>query len=142
MRTLTPFAKLGLAGILGLSGWLLSPASPALAHDRDHDNHDRGHADHDHGRHYQGHQGWTQSGWRRPGIEVNVRPAWHPVVVHPRQVWVPGYWGNRARHRVWIEGAWAVPPQENMVWVAPQWVWDERAGQWVWAEGRWAPAGY
>jgi hypothetical protein len=145
MRTLTPIAKLGLAGILGLSGWLLSPTSTALAHDRDHRDHDRGH-DHgyDHGRAYQGHEGhgaWTQGGWRRPAIEVNVRPAWHPTV-QPRRIWVPGYWGYRARHRIWIEGAWAMPPQENMIWVAPQWVWDEGSGQWVWAEGHWAAAGY
>jgi hypothetical protein len=144
MRTITPFAKLGLAGIVGLLGWFAAPAATAFAHDRDHRGHDRGH-DHDRGRPVivQGrHEGWRNQGWRnegggRPFIQVQVaRP------VQPGHVWVPGYWGWRAHRRLWIEGAWAVPPQPNMVWIAPQQVWDERSRQWVWAEGHWAPASY
>jgi hypothetical protein len=146
MRTITPFAKLGLAGIVGLLGWFAAPAATAFAHDRDHRGHDRGY-DHDRGRH-EGwrndgwrNEGWRNEGWRngggRPIIQVQVA---HPTYVHPGRVWVPGYWGWHARRRIWVEGAWAVPPEPNMVWVPPQQIWDERSRQWVWAEGHWAPA--
>ena len=139
MRTMTPIAKLGLAGIVGLLGWFAAPATPALAHDRDHDRY-RGHhdRDHDHDRQYQGRHGGYREGWGRPVIDVQVA---HPVVA-PRQVWIPGSWGWHAHRRLWVEGRWAMPPQPNLIWVAAQWVWDDRAGQWVWSEGHWAPGAY
>jgi hypothetical protein len=143
MRTATPFAKLGLAGLFGLLGWFATPATPALAHGRGYD-HGRGGGEHFHA--YQGERG---GGWRRggPAVEVRVAPSFHPGFggrgfVAPHRVWVPGFWNWRANHRIWVEGAWALPPQDNMVWVAPQWIWDERVGQWVWSEGHWAPGAY
>jgi hypothetical protein len=137
MRTITPVAKLSLAGIVGMLGWFATPTA-ALAHDNDHG---RGR---DHGHHYQGRHGdWHEGrGWHdgRPAFEVRVGGYPRPVVVRPRPIWIPGYWDWPAHQRVWIEGAWGEPPQENMVWVPPQQVWEPRLRQWVWTQGHWAPS--
>jgi hypothetical protein len=154
MRTVTSFAKLGLAGIVGLLG-IAAPAA-ASAHDRGHAQGGRG-GDHGHavyqGQHGYGGGGWNNGGgWRggggHPAVQVRVGgPSFHPgfhggAVIRPHQIWVPGYWGYRANRRIWIEGAWGMPPQANMVWMAPQWIWNDQAQQWVWSEGHWAPGAY
>jgi hypothetical protein len=64
-----------------------------------------------------------------PRYGVGVRPA--------ARVWVPGYWGWNGGVRVWIGGAWAVPPQYGWSWVAPHWAWNGYT--WVWQQGYWAP---
>jgi len=63
-----------------------------------------------------------------------------PVAPSRAHVWVPGYWGSRRGTRVWIGGAWLVPPYPGWIWIGPQWVWN--GYQWVWAEGHWAAPSY
>jgi hypothetical protein len=68
------------------------------------------------------------------------RPYVRPVPPSRFHVWVPGYWGVRAGTRVWIGGAWMLPPYAGWTWVQPGWVWD--GYQWLWQEGHWAPPAY
>ena len=50
---------------------------------------------------------------------------------------MPGYWGWNGGARLWIGGAWTLPPYAGALWVAPHWVWN--GYQWVWQNGSWAP---
>jgi hypothetical protein len=71
-------------------------------------------------------------------------PAWggHVRGYAParNRVFVPGYWGHHGGTRVWIGGAWTLPPYAGWFWVAPHWQWN--GYQWVWQEGYWAPPAY
>lgn len=95
-----------------------------------------------------GHVGGSVGGWNRSGAIHVATPVWHGggrgwggggYRVAPSRVFVPGYWSWRNHNRIWIDAAWATPPQPGAVWVAPQWVWDAASGQWVWREGYWSP---
>ena len=108
------FAKLVLAGVL------TTVSVPAMAHDRHHGG---------------GHRHDSRCGHHdRDRDRGQVRGAvW--VAPERQQVRVPGHWSRRGHGRVWIEAAWAVPPQPSWVWVAPQWVWT--GVNWQWQEGHW-----
>ena len=49
----------------------------------------------------------------------------------------PGYWGYRSGVRVWIDGAWLLPPYAGWVWIAGHWAWNGYT--WVWQDGYWGP---
>jgi hypothetical protein len=96
--------------MLAVAGLLAAAPATAMAHDHDH------------------HRSWSHG--RAPVV----------VRVAPRPTWVPGYWSHRGPHRVFVQGAWATPPQAGWTWVAPQQVWDPYHRTWVWREGYWAPS--
>lgn len=63
-----------------------------------------------------------------------------PLAPSRAHIWVPGYWGFHGGTRVWIGGAWALPPYAGWTWVGPQWTWN--GYNWVWVEGHWAAPAY
>lgn len=80
------------------------------------------------------HRGWERHHHQGPA-RVYVAPAWRAPT--PRHFWVPAHWGWHNHARVWIESAWALPPQPSWVWVEPRWAWN--GATWVWQDGYWAP---
>lgn len=56
----------------------------------------------------------------------------------PGYRWVGGYWAWSHGRHVWVEGHWVLPPQSNMVWVAPRW--ERRGGGYVLIDGYWRQA--
>ncbi|HUK63036.1 MAG TPA: hypothetical protein VLV15_06880, partial [Dongiaceae bacterium] len=62
-----------------------------------------------------------------------------PVAPSRFHVWVPGYWGWNGGVRVWIGGAWLLPPYAGWSWVPAGWVWNGYT--WVWANGHWGAPG-
>lgn len=141
MRTMTMLAMLGAAVAVprasfahgrdhggGHFGGGFGHAAPVAFHGGGHWNGGGGHWNGG-GAHWSGGVGWGHGG------------GWGaPVVVRPR-VFVPGYWNWRNNQRIWVDGAWAIPPADGSVWVAPRWVWNAAAGQWVWQEGYWTTPG-
>ena len=73
-------------------------------------------------------------------IIVKVRPA-APVIVRPlapspRHVWVDGDWAWRGNRYEYVNGYWAVPARQGIVWVPGHWKQTMRRG-WVWKKGHW-----
>ncbi|MDX2018768.1 MAG: YXWGXW repeat-containing protein [Deltaproteobacteria bacterium] len=93
------------------------------------------------------HKGGGPKGGTPPGqarkakYKVEVAPP-APVVERrpeapsPRHIWVPGYWAWTNDRHVWVSGMWSMPPEQNVVWVAPQWV--NETGSWLFFEGQWS----
>jgi hypothetical protein len=77
---------------------------------------------------------WGPNRWGAGHVYVR------PVAPSRSHVWIPGYWGSHTGARVWIDGAWYLPPHPGWVWMAPHWAWN--GYQWVWQEGYWGPPAY
>jgi hypothetical protein len=51
-------------------------------------------------------------------------------------VWIDGYWNWDSQRYSWQAGRYAVPPQPDMVWVAPRYTADAHGNRY--AQGQWS----
>jgi hypothetical protein len=67
-----------------------------------------------------------------PPVRIERRPA----PVSTAQIWIDGFWNWDNQHYVWVGGRYEIPPQRDVVWVAPRYDHDTQGYRFT--PGRWS----